>query len=125
MGSEIWLVGIEGETKTGIKKNTCFSLRANTSLIKTGNTGMDSGVQVKAELFGKTNMERGLWFKYRTEKDGECLQPSGNVAGLLQMPRDTVLTPLVGSYSLSSLYLKPQIWLIIIQWSLFGQVVVQ
>ena len=90
--------------------------------LKTGNTGMDSGVQVKAELFGKTNMERGLGFKYRTEKDGECLQPSRNVTGLLQMPRGTVLTPLVGSY-LNSLHLNPQTWLII-QWSLFGQVVV-
>lgn len=109
MGREIWLAGIEeGETKTGIKKNTCFSLWANTSLIKIGNTGMDSGVQVKAELFGKTNMERGLWFKNRTEEDGECLQPSRNVTGLLQMPRDLVLTPLVGSYSLNSLPLNPR-----------------
>ena len=115
MGREIWFVGIEeGETKTGIEKNTCFSLWANTSLIKIGNTGIDSGVQVKTELFGKTNMERGLWFKYRTEKDGECFQPSRNVTGLLQMPRDLVLTPLVGSYSLNSLYLSPQIWLLII-----------
>lgn len=75
---------------------------------------MDSGVQVKAELFGKTNMERGLWFKYRTEKDGARLQPSRNVTGL-EMPRDTELTPLVRSSSLDSLHLNPQIRLIIIQ----------
>lgn len=48
----------EGETKKGIKKNACFSLWTNTSLVKKGNIGMDSGVQVNAGLFEKTSMER-------------------------------------------------------------------
>lgn len=94
MGIGIWLVGMgEGETKKGIKKNTCFSLWTNTSLIKKGNIGMDSGVQVNAGLFEKTSMERWLWFKDKTEKDEGSLQPSRDVTGLLLMPGDSAHSP--------------------------------
>lgn len=79
-----------GETKTGIKKDTCF---LTGKYITHQNRKYRNGfrVQVKAELFGKTNMERGPWFKYRTEKDGGTFAASRNVTGL-QMPRDTELS---------------------------------